>query len=60
MTRITGEIVIDAPADVVFDFVADQRTAPQPAHGAIREGRAGAGREGHPVPLGGQVPGPAG
>jgi Polyketide cyclase / dehydrase and lipid transport len=25
MTRITGEIIIDAPADVVFDFVADQR-----------------------------------
>jgi hypothetical protein len=25
MTRITGEIVIGAPADVVFDFVADQR-----------------------------------
>jgi len=28
MTRITGEIVIDAPADVVFDFVADQRNEP--------------------------------
>ena len=25
MTRITGEIVIGAPAEVVFDFVADQR-----------------------------------
>jgi uncharacterized protein YndB with AHSA1/START domain len=28
MVRITGEIVIDAPADVVFDFVADQRNEP--------------------------------
>ena len=28
MTRITGEIVIYAPADVVFDFVADQRNEP--------------------------------
>ena len=28
MTRITGEIVIDAPADVVFGFVADQRNEP--------------------------------
>ena len=28
MTRITGEIVIDAPADVVFDFAADQRNEP--------------------------------
>ena len=28
MTRITGEIVIDAPVDVVFDFVADQRNEP--------------------------------
>ena len=28
MTRITGEIVIDAPADVVFDFVAGQRNEP--------------------------------
>jgi hypothetical protein len=28
MTRNTGEIVIDAPADVVFDFVADQRNEP--------------------------------
>ena len=28
MTRITGEIVIDAPAEVVFDFVADQRNEP--------------------------------
>ena len=28
MTRITGEIVIDAPADVIFDFVADQRNEP--------------------------------
>jgi hypothetical protein len=28
MTRITGEIIIDAPADVVFDFVADQRNEP--------------------------------
>ena len=28
MTRIIGEIVIDAPADVVFDFVADQRNEP--------------------------------
>ncbi|HXZ76195.1 MAG TPA: SRPBCC family protein [Streptosporangiaceae bacterium] len=28
MTRITGEIVIDAPAGVVFDFVADQRNEP--------------------------------
>jgi hypothetical protein len=28
MTRITGEIVIGAPADVVFDFVADQRNEP--------------------------------
>jgi hypothetical protein len=25
MTRITGEIAIDAPADVVCDSVADQR-----------------------------------
>ena len=28
MTRITGEIVIGTPADVVFDFVADQRNEP--------------------------------
>jgi NADPH:quinone reductase-like Zn-dependent oxidoreductase len=28
MTRITGEIVIDAPADVVFDFAAGQRNEP--------------------------------
>ena len=28
MTRITGEIVIDAPADVVFDFAADHRNEP--------------------------------
>ncbi len=28
MARITGEIVIDAPADVVFGFVADQRNEP--------------------------------
>jgi len=28
MTRITGEIIIGAPADVVFDFVADQRNEP--------------------------------
>ena len=28
MTKITGEIVIDAPADVVFDFAADQRNEP--------------------------------
>jgi Polyketide cyclase / dehydrase and lipid transport len=28
MTRITGEIVIGAPAEVVFDFVADQRNEP--------------------------------
>jgi hypothetical protein len=25
LTSITGEIVIDAPADAVFDFAADQR-----------------------------------
>jgi len=30
MTRITGEIVIDAPAGVVFDFVADQQTVITP------------------------------
>jgi hypothetical protein len=37
MTRITGEIVIDAPADVVFDFVADQRiTGPGPCQGVLR------------------------
>ena len=35
-----------------------ERAGLQPAHGAIREGHAGAGREGHPVPLGGQVRGP--
>ena len=28
MTRITGEIVIDAPAEVVFDFAAGQRNEP--------------------------------
>ena len=28
MPRITGEIVIDAPGDVVFDFVAGQRNEP--------------------------------
>ncbi len=28
MTRITGEIAIDAPANVVFDFVAYQRNEP--------------------------------
>ena len=28
MTRITGEIVIDAPADVVFDSAAGQRNEP--------------------------------
>jgi hypothetical protein len=28
MTRITGQIVIGAPADAVFDFVADQRNEP--------------------------------
>ena len=28
MTPITGEIVTGAPADVVFDFVADQRNEP--------------------------------
>ena len=28
MARITGELVIAAPADVVFDFVADQRNEP--------------------------------
>ena len=59
MTKITGEIVIGAPAEVVFDFVADrERAGVQPAHGAIGEGHAGTGWEGHPVPLGGQVRGP--
>jgi hypothetical protein len=28
MTRITGDIVIDVPPGVVFDFVADQRNEP--------------------------------
>ena len=44
MTPITGEIVTGAPADAVFGFAADQRNEPglQPAHGAIREGHAGA------------------
>ena len=28
MTRITGEIVIDTPADVVFGFVAGHRNEP--------------------------------
>jgi hypothetical protein len=28
MTSFTGEIIIGAPADVVFDFVADQRNEP--------------------------------
>jgi uncharacterized protein YndB with AHSA1/START domain len=28
MTRITGEITIDRPVDVVFDFVADERNEP--------------------------------
>jgi uncharacterized protein YndB with AHSA1/START domain len=29
MARIDGEIVIDRPVDVVFDYVADQRNEPQ-------------------------------
>ena len=29
MTRIDGEIVIDRPVDVVFDYVADQSNEPQ-------------------------------
>ena len=39
MTRITGEIVTGAPADVVFGFVAGLRNEPglQPVHGAIRK-----------------------
>lgn len=28
MARIEGEIVIDRPADAVFDFVADERNEP--------------------------------
>jgi hypothetical protein len=28
MTQITGQIVIDAPADVLFGFVAGQRNEP--------------------------------
>ena len=29
MTRIQGEIVIDRPVEVVFDYVADQSNEPQ-------------------------------
>jgi hypothetical protein len=29
MARINGEIVIDRPDDVVFDYVADQSNEPQ-------------------------------
>jgi hypothetical protein len=29
MARIDGEIVIDRPVDVVFDYVADQSNEPQ-------------------------------
>jgi hypothetical protein len=29
MTRLEGEIVIDRPPEVVFDFVADERNEPQ-------------------------------
>ena len=28
MSKITGEILIDRPIDVVFDFVADERKEP--------------------------------
>jgi hypothetical protein len=29
MARIEGEIIIDRPVDVVFDYVADQRNEPR-------------------------------
>jgi hypothetical protein len=46
MTRITGEIAIDAPADVVFDFVADQRNEPAYNPHMVRSAKVtpGAGR----------------
>jgi len=50
MVRIDGEVVIDRPVEVVFDFVADGRNEPayNPALSGV-DNSAGAGRGGHPV-----------
>jgi len=64
MTRITGEIVIEAPADAVFDFVADQRNEPaynphMMRSAKVTPGPVGKGRlDGPPGPLSdaGEIP----
>ena len=58
MARIEGEIVIDRPGDVVFDYVADQSNEPRYNPHVVRaEKIRWAGREGNPVPLGGGIQG---
>ena len=39
MAHIEGEIVIDRPVDVVFDFVADERNEAHNLHSSKREAR---------------------
>jgi hypothetical protein len=46
MARIDGEIVIDRPVDVVFDYVADQSNEPQYNPQMVRAEKITAGRVG--------------
>jgi hypothetical protein len=46
MTRIDGEIVIDRPVDVVFDYVADQSNEPQYNPRMVRAEKITPGRSG--------------
>jgi len=58
MARIDGEIVIDLPVDMVFDYVADQSNEPRYNRQMVRaEKITRARREGNPVPLCGGVHG---
>jgi hypothetical protein len=56
MARIAGDIVIDRPAEVVFDYVADQSNEPQYNPQMVRrKDDRRAGRCRYQVPLGRRV-----
>jgi len=59
MPSIEGEIIINRPVDVVFDYVADQSNEPQYNPRMVRAEKftPGPGREGNPVPFGGGIHG---
>lgn len=59
MARIDGEIIIDRPVDVVFDYVADQSNEPEYNPQMVRAEKSPRARLcRYQVPLGRRVQGP--